>query len=204
MATSKLSSCDADIRAAMVQRLAKHYEGDLDTVILEEVSMGCGAPRIDLLVVNGALEGFELKSDRDTLRRLPRQARFYTSVLDRMTLVVGPRHLDEAREIVPSWWGLALAEGSAPARISLSTIREAQQNPSPDPMAIARLLWKEEAFSLLDEIGAADGFRSKPRGHIHARLVDSCHIDTIRRCVRQRFRTRTDWKSDVRRKSGGG
>ncbi|MEW6355363.1 MAG: sce7726 family protein [Planctomycetota bacterium] len=202
--TAKSSPSDVDIRSALVRRLAEQYEKDHDTVILEEVSMGCGAPRLDVLVVNGVLHGFELKSDRDTLKRLPRQASFYSCVLDHMTLVVGPRHLDKAERVVPDWWGITVAQANSCAGLSLSEVRVPQANPTADALAIARLLWRQEALTLLEENGLADGVRSKSRAHIHARLVESCDIDLIRQYVRQQFRTRTDWKSDVRQTSDDG
>ena len=203
MVTDSFSPSDTDIRKALIRRLTKQYQDDCRTVILEEVSMGCGAPRIDLLVVNGVLHGLELKSDRDTLRRLPRQARFYSAVVDRMTLVVGPCHLTQARRIVPDWWGITVARVKSHAGLSFSEIRAPEANPSADALAIARLLWRQEALTLLEKNGLADGVRSKSRAHIHARLVESCDIGLIRRCVRQQFRTRRDWKSDVRRTLGG-
>src|SRR4029077_13805561 len=64
----------------------------------------------DVAVVNGALDGFELKSDRDRLDRLARQSEIYGAVFDRMTLVVGPRHERQAARMIPDWWGLERTE----------------------------------------------------------------------------------------------
>lgn len=64
-----------------------------------------GACRVDVCVINGHLHGYEIKSDVDTLRRLPLQQQFYSDVLDKATIVVGQRHLDHALETLPAWWG---------------------------------------------------------------------------------------------------
>ncbi|WP_197480754.1 sce7726 family protein [Rhodococcus sp. EPR-157] len=70
---------------------------------------------MDVAVVNGALSGFELKSARDTLRRLPKQIEIYSRVLDHAVLVVADNHLDSAMSLVPDWWGVVSAQGSAGA-----------------------------------------------------------------------------------------
>jgi hypothetical protein len=44
---------------------------------------------VDVAVINGEIHGYELKSERDTLERLPRQVEVYSAVLGRATLVVG-------------------------------------------------------------------------------------------------------------------
>jgi hypothetical protein len=63
-----------------------------------------GSVRIDVAVINGELTGYELKSDRDTLERLPLQAELYSRVFDRLILVVGKRHAKKAIEHIPEWW----------------------------------------------------------------------------------------------------
>jgi hypothetical protein len=84
---------DAQIRIATKQALFAQHLGEPDTVIFEELGVQHGLSRIDLAVVNGELHGFEFKSDKDTLARLPEQAESYGRVFDRVTLVVGESHL---------------------------------------------------------------------------------------------------------------
>ena len=62
---------DRDVRQALLAHLAELHAGDPDTRIVEEMGVWCGTARIDVAVVNGELCGFELKSERDTLERLP-------------------------------------------------------------------------------------------------------------------------------------
>ena len=51
-----------------------------------------GTVRIDVAVLNGEMCGYEIKSDRDTLERLPFQIEIYSKEFDKLTLVVGRRH----------------------------------------------------------------------------------------------------------------
>lgn len=202
--SSQLTTCDNLIRGALKRDLRAQFQGDPETVILDELGVRHGAARVDLVVVNGSLIGFELKSDCDDLRRLPRQARIFSGMLDRMTLVVGHRHADEAVRAVPDWWGVKLAEVGPDGRVRFIDLREPSDNPSPDGLAIAKLLWREEALSFLEEIGAAGGLRSKPRATIYARLVELVELDSLRAFVRSRFRCRKGWRLGEQRTSGGG
>src|SRR4051812_15627734 len=87
---------DSDVRKALKERLHTQHVDDPHTVILEEMGVWSGSVRIDVAVINGELNGYELKSDRDTLERLPLQADIYSRVFDRLELVVGQRHATKA------------------------------------------------------------------------------------------------------------
>jgi hypothetical protein len=152
--------------------------------------------RIDIAVVNGIIHGFELKSDRDTLKRLPHQIQIYISVLDKVTLVVGWRHADEARRIVPDWWGIKIATVGRRGGFRFLDIRRARDNPSPDPLAISKLLWREEALTLLHEFGEAERVRYKARALVYARLAEVADLESIQERVRRQLKTRTTWRSD--------
>ena len=87
---------DPEIRQALRFRLSIEHAKQPDTVFIEEFGICRGQGRIDLAVVNSFLHGYEIKSDRDSLRRLDNQIELYSKVLDRATIVVGKRHLSEA------------------------------------------------------------------------------------------------------------
>src|SRR6266852_8949937 len=133
---------DSDVRSAVLERLVRCYEGDSSTRIVEEMGVWSGSVRIDIAVINGELCGIELKSDRDTLERLPFQAEIYSQVFDRVELVVGKRHAEKAQAQVPQWWAVTVATTKA-GKIELEAMREGRVNPAPDPYLIAQLLWKE-------------------------------------------------------------
>jgi hypothetical protein len=185
---------ELQLRAAVKHKILPRYLRDSETVILEELALRHAAARIDLVVVNSILHGFELKSDSDTLERLADQARAYSSVFDRITLIVGYRHAYQALGIVPDWWGVKLAHVGPRGGIHFSDARSARNNPSRNPVALARLLWRQEALSLLDEIDEAEGFRSKPSASICQRLVEVASLDHLHCRVRQRLKQRTTWR----------
>jgi hypothetical protein len=184
---------DIDVRTVLAAEVARRYKGDADTLIIHELGVCSGDARIDLAVVNGKLHGYEIKSDADTLKRLPAQAEVYSAVFDLVTIVVGEHHLDAVRAIVPEWWGIVKAASGNP--VTLSELRAPKPNPSPNPMAIARLLWRAEALSLLRDASLDCGVKSKPREAIYGRLVESFPLGELRRLVRCQLRAREGWRS---------
>ena len=186
---------DCHLRIALKRKLSLKYDKDPATRIVDELALGHGAARIDVAVVNGIIHGYELKSDHDTLKRLPDQAKIYNSVLDRVSLIVGERHIKKALTIIPDWWGVKLARMGPYGAIYFSQIRKPQDNPSQEILAVSELLWREEALILLEEVGKAEGVRSKPRAKIYERLVEVADPDLIRFRVRHHLRTRTNWRS---------
>ncbi|HTW89907.1 MAG TPA: sce7726 family protein [Candidatus Binataceae bacterium] len=188
---------DRDVRSAVRQMLRTRYASDPDTKIVEEMGIWSGSVRIDLAVINGELNGYELKSDRDTLERLPLQAELYSRVFDRLTLVVGKRHVAKASKQVPKWWGLWIAEQNG-IRVTLRPERESKRNPNPDSYLIAQLLWKEEAIAVLDEFNLAIGWRNRRVKEIHQRLASELSFDRLTERVRATLKGRDGWLRQTR------
>ena len=195
---------DRDIRTVLKEELMRKYAKDNDTLVLDELGIRHGAARIDLVVVNHRLHGYEIKSDLDSLRRLPDQIKAYSSVMDRVTLVVGYRHAYDALRMVPEWWGVRLAEMKKQSgTVVLSDARSARDNPKVDLNAVAALLWRNEALGVLEEIGAASGVRSKRRSEIYRRLVDLSDPDFLRFKIRQQLKSRQGWRAVAQQMSCG-
>lgn len=115
--------------------------------------------RADVVAIGSRLYGFEIKTDRDTLARLPRQVEAYSRLFDRCAVVVAEGHLDAALELIPDWWGAAsiLADGAAP---TFSIVRWGQRNHAVDPETLVRLLWRDEVRSILASHGAEPDARA--------------------------------------------
>lgn len=59
-----------------------------------------------------------------------------------------------------------------------------------------QLLWREEALSILEELGNDPGVRSKPRKYLWHRLISSVPPDALRERVRSALKARVGWRSD--------
>jgi hypothetical protein len=193
---------DLDIRRALRAKLVQRHAGDAHTLMVEEMELCLNAARVDLAVVNGRLEGFEIKSDRDRLDRLAGQADVYNRVFDRMTVVSGTRHLHGVVEAVPDWWGVLVAERVG-GEVELREIRAALANPTPDPYSVAQLLWRPEALAILEDLDAARGLRSKPLPFLWSALVDLLEPVELARRVRDTVVARGDWRGSRRSSEGG-
>jgi hypothetical protein len=181
---------DSDVRRAVLDWLAGEHAHEMErTRIVEEMGVWSGSVRIDVAVINGSLSGYELKSDRDTLERLPFQRDLYGRVFDFVHLVVGSRHLEKATALVPEWWGVRVAVMCNGA-VELRRHREPQRNPSPDPYLVAQLLWKDEALRVLEAFDLATGWRSKKIKLIHQRLATELPFDELQEHVRNALKAR--------------
>src|ERR1700733_1041930 len=94
---------DPELRKPLHKWLERKFLAHDDTEILHELRMPRPSGRVDIAVVNGRLAGFEIKSDFDSLSRLPRQVRAFSAVFDEMCVVTTPRHSADAKKIIPSW-----------------------------------------------------------------------------------------------------
>ncbi len=186
---------DNDLREATHRKVLKKHHTEADTLVLDELGVWTGSGRIDIAVVNGKLHGFELKSAKDNLDRLEKQAEQYSSVFDHVTLVVADNHLVEAIELVPDWWGVKKAVEGERGGIRITTERRDRKNPAVDPYRLAQLLWKDEVIDILDQLGGFRGFKSKPRKHLWELLAANVELDQLRSMVRETLKSRTDWRA---------
>jgi len=190
-----LSTNDLIIRSALKEVLKKKHAKDKELRIIDELGVKHGSVRIDIAVINGIMHGYEIKSDRDTLARLPEQTAEFNTVFDQLTLVVGKQHLYQAIHIVPDWWGITIARINAKGKVIFQTIREPEDNKEQDKVSMARLLWREEALRILEEHDQAYGIRSKPREFVYQRLADILETDILKEKVRKTLLIpRKDWR----------
>lgn len=174
------------------------YSEDSNTIIVNEFGISHGIRRIDLAVVNGVMRGYEIKSEKDKLDRLPSQSASFSSVFDFLTLVVSTNHLTKAVELLPQWWGITEALWDQD-RIILMERREAQFNPATDPRLLVALLWREEALQALSVRGLDKGLRTAPRTRMWQVLLDAvpkAELQAIVRtsiCARKGHATFSQW-----------
>jgi hypothetical protein len=122
-------------------------------------------------VVSDHLEAYEIKSDADSLVRLPVQVETYSRMFERVTLVCASRHLARALALVPDWWGVIEVTSSDDAPFVRR--RPAENNPQIDRLAVAQLLWRNDALEALDRRGRAAGLWTSTRAVIWRALSES-------------------------------
>lgn len=182
-------SHDFQIRARLKKQLcAAKQENDL---VVDEFSLSLGEVRADVALINGHLEGFEIKAEKDTLLRLPTQVKVYNHIFDFATVVTTKSHLNEVRRIVPKWWGILEAIGG---QDQLKARRAPKPNPEQSGIHLARLLWRQEALDLLETKDLLKGVKSKPKIVLYQVIADSVPLSEISHYVRQCLKARKDWR----------
>jgi len=185
---------DIDIRTSLHYMLQKEHENESDTIILDELGLCQGDARIDVAVVNGAINGYEIKSESDTLERLPRQREAYNRVFDTVTVLTASRFIEGLEDIIPEWWGVTRAEMKDDGKVEFLTYRQPQQNPNIDPLALAQLLWRDEAITILKERGLHKGLLSKPRQILWNALAQNLELRDLQDAVRKTLKARKRWR----------
>lgn len=175
---------DRDLRAALYSYV-QTSAADRAPLVIHELGL-CGQVRVDVAVVTTMLTGYELKGAGDDLRRLPKQIKVYSQVLDRACLVVTEKHLAGAHSLLPDWWGLLLARPGNRGTV-LEQVQSAELNPEVDASALVQLLWRDEALAALERRDAARGVRGKPRAAIWSRLLETMDTATLRAEVTARL-----------------
>jgi hypothetical protein len=149
--------------------------------VTRELVIPVTAERADVAAVGDATWLFEIKSARDTLRRLSRQADAFARIADRCVLVAASRHVADASALLPAWWGVIEVE-DAPA-VSLEWRRSALRNPVTDRRTLLLMLRRDEteaALASLDGRSRTGRRRMSLLAELDRRLQD----EQIAACVR--------------------
>lgn len=182
----------AEIVVAVEQKLRRDHRSRR-TTYRREWSIASGATRVDLAAINGHLIGCEVKSARDSFRRLPSQIAAYSAVFDVALLVVeSDSAVARSNDFVPPWWGIWQAMGS-PKGAKLLEVRSPGVNPAPDPLALVQLVWRDEAYSILRRHRLETGMSRATRWKIWNALASQLPLHVVQREVRNTIKARQDW-----------
>lgn len=188
-----MKPCDKDIRQALHSQLEAIFKDDHDTIIVDELDVCYGSARVDVAVINGALHGYEIKSERDTLDRLPHQVEQYNKVFDFVTLVCGEKYLDKIDQAIPSWWGVYAVEQSS-TEIQVREVREPQQNETLNPFALAQFLWRDEMLEILPKYTNDKMIKKSPKYKLWRFLSENMAICELQEYVKLCLKARTNWR----------
>ncbi len=182
--------CESEIRAAVHGQIRRGAEFSADALVIDECRLWMGDARVDVVVVDQHLHGFEIKSERDGLSRLRRQIEVYSSYLERITLVTAGCHVRKAEAVLPSFWGMTVAV-RVPNGMRLEVVRPAHANPCLDVAALARVLWRREALACLRERGLVAGRASWSHRHLCREVATVVPLDELAALVRACLRCRS-------------
>lgn len=192
-----MESRDLEIRRYFHQKKLRHYHECPNTLVIDELGVAHGKNRADIAVLNGIIHGFEIKSSKDTLSRLPEQISEYSRCFEKVSIVAAPNHIEKLQLMLPSWCGLILATKGSKGAITFKTIRRAQKNPSIEIYAMAHFLWKKEIIEILTQFGESEKNLKLSRENLYKLLPKSTTTKQLTELIKAKFMSRTAWRSAV-------
>lgn len=183
---------DADIREILHTYLKKENKSIRDTIIVDELDLCSGLARVDVAVINGIIHGYEIKSEEDTLVRLPFQVNYYNKTLEKITITTNLNHLKEVKNYIPKWWGLILVEDKK--KTKLIELRKARKNPGIEKQSLLQLLWKDELNKIAEEYNL-EIKRSSNKRILQEIISNKLELKTISYEVRTALKSRQNWRS---------
>ncbi|QWA11099.1 sce7726 family protein [Sodalis ligni] len=136
---------------------------DSNATVVSELRVGNN--KADLVIVNGHSVCYEIKTERDTLKRLPDQIKTFDKIFDRVYVVCSQNHIKNVLKITPENVGVfELSQKGA-----LKEIKKASNNLGIDRSLMISSLRKNEYVYIAEKIS----------GHV---LVSS-NMDTFSECL---------------------
>jgi len=180
---------DTDIRNILKETILSKYYADSGCRVVEELEIPAAKARIDMAVINGHMHGFEIKSARDTLKRIPSQLAAYSKVFDFLSIVTEEKYQRKLVDILPTWVGIYICQDNG----TVDEIRPSTLNLSKESFYIAKLLWRNEILDLL----SANNFkyRKSDRNWILCELIaENLPLEILSQVVRTNLKNRISWK----------
>lgn len=168
---------EAELRSTVRNALSLRAQQD-GFKLYEELSIENKLSRIDFALVGDKIEGFELKSDFDNFSRLHNQIHAYNRVFDRITVITGSVCAQGALDVLPKWWGVVRTERQQ-AGFTFRELRPAKDNPLQDPYSLVTLLWRDEAFALLQQHSSRVSTKAS-RHQLYEQMVEELSWEQLR------------------------
>jgi len=127
--------------------------------------------------------GYEIKSDRDTLKRLPGQIQIYNYVFDKITIVVGKSKALKVSGIIPEFWGLIVARNEDNG-IILTEIREPKLNKNINKHWLAKKLWRSDIVDILKGLNLYKGKSGFYKHALLEILMEKISLNELRSYIR--------------------
>lgn len=184
---------DSDIRKLLHPYLERKNKKYKDTIILDELDLCSGLSRIDIVVINGVIHGYEIKSEEDTLTRLPSQICYYNKSLEKITIATNKLHIEKIRKLVPEWWGLIIINERDKQK-KISELRQARANPLIDNLSLLHILWKNELIYIADKYEIKISPHSNKR-KLRESIANALDTSILSYEVRSAVKSRQNWRS---------
>jgi hypothetical protein len=155
-----------------------------DAVLINELALDNFSRRADIVVVNGNIEMFEIKSEVDNLSRLPGQIETFFRFCDKLHVVSAPCHIGEILSNTPEYiavWELDYQKG-------VKVIRRGKKVPLNNKGDLLSMISVRELRQLLASKEIKNDARL--RRHLDSVAVTKLSVKEIRHGVLQALKDR--------------
>lgn len=146
---------EADYKIATIEWLLQKGLLDDNAVLINELPVDNFNRRADLVVANGKLHAFEIKSDADSLSRLNGQINTYLSFFDKVTVVCSSKYTQKALLTLPSSVEILELTLSKQNKRSMKIIRRGKINRIKSPYNYLSFVEKKNLINFLRKNGFA-------------------------------------------------
>lgn len=181
------------IRALVKSRLGRLIPGSSSALIVEEMEVCSGQARVDFAVIGDQFIGIEIKSPKDSVARLPRQAQAYSQCFDIVVLIVHETLYERAKMLIPPWWGVVFG-GKTGNRVRYQFYRLPEKNPHQDIAQILALLWRNELDGLLNTYLGYSSLPKESKRSLRSRLLAEVDAAELRKASLLKLRERKEWR----------
>lgn len=191
-----MSLNDRDIRTCLYAAIGDYFKNDASTRLVDEMQICNGVARIDVAAINGSLHGYEIKSERDTLERLPGQAAEYNKVFDYIYCVCAQKYLEKMTSLVPLWWGVYAVENRS-GNAHLTLARPPERNRCLDAFSLLQFLNKDELvlLGIQKALGTKSALTKSPKYLLWESFSELLDVETISEYVRVTMKAREAWRT---------
>ena len=127
--------------------------------------------------------GYEIKSDKDNLSRLPLQMQIYDWVLDKITIVIGESKLSEVNSIIPDFWGIIIARNED-GKINLIEKKKSKLNKYISKNWLSMKLWRSDIVDILKTKDLYKGRSNYYRDELLGILMENISLNELRYYIR--------------------
>lgn len=178
-AIGSIYTYDREIR----EKLLKDLRADKNNIkIINELDIN-GAIADLAVISKDYFCGYEIKSDRDTLKRLPGQIQIYSYVFDKITIVIGESKFFNTIEIIPNFWGVIMAE-SRNGKIILTEVRKPKLNTNINKNWLSKKLWRSDIVDILKELNLYKGKSGFYKDALLEILMGKISLNELRHHIR--------------------
>lgn len=186
---------DLQIRKFLKTGPLKKYMNDSNSLVLDEFNISLGLVRADIAIVNGVLHGIEIKSEKDTLKRLDHQLKEYNKFFEYITIVSCEKFREKIIEIAPSNYGILIAK-NINNEIVFEQLRKATKNKNVNKLCLVQSLWKNELIEIIESIDYKKGFKSKSKSFMYDIICENFSTNQLLSLVKLKLKTRVNWRVD--------